>query len=464
MDITKVYAIAAGGALATLVLIRFLPYLIRLTCRITPLISKHLTYPYFLDRHQLFGPWTRAGVLIHLLYVLVNVFCLCFPVSSTSAAGRRAGTLSLVNMAFLFAGAHLSFVADLLGVSLRTCRRIHCAAGWVASALLIFHVLVVVFNRADFPIHESNNLFAIIVCRPPGYARCRSQANSRQGAVSLGTLLLTFLPLFQRLAYEIFLRIHQALAGLCIYAVWRHLPSDALFPRLYVYIMAGVFLLTFILQSAVFFYRNGAFGSGGCPRALITHDNNAIKICVVLSRPMKVDAGQYINLWIPNVSFWSWVQSHPFVITSWSRGKQNTLDLFVEPRRGLSADLLRHARADSQGTSSFLALFSGPHGITESVANYESVVTVASGFGIAAVIPYLKQLIFGYNTCTSRTRRVHLVWQLRTLSKTESTILTARCSLYQVSELPHSHCSTICYMMISWTTVMSVDLRWTSYQ
>ncbi|OAL42592.1 hypothetical protein IQ07DRAFT_525845 [Pyrenochaeta sp. DS3sAY3a] len=62
-----------------------------------------------------------------------------------------------------------------------------------------------------------------------------------------------------------------------------------------------------------------------------------------------------------------------------------------------------------------LALFTGPYGTSASVNRYETVVMVASGFGIAGQLPYLKKLIYGYNTCTTRTRRVHLVWQLETI-------------------------------------------------
>ena len=111
MDITNVYAIAAGGVFASLILIRLLSYLIQLKSIVSVLIFRHLTYPYLLDRHRLFGPWTRSDVLIHLLYVTMNVFCLCFPGLLASDTGRRAGTLSLVNMVFIFAGVHLSFLA-----------------------------------------------------------------------------------------------------------------------------------------------------------------------------------------------------------------------------------------------------------------------------------------------------------------------------------------------------------------
>jgi NAD(P)H-flavin reductase len=140
-----------------------------------------------------------------------------------------------------------------------------------------------------------------------------------------------------------------------------------------------------------------------------------IRICLYLPRPISVRAGQYINLWLPSVSLWSWAQTHPFIVTSWSLGKYGMLEMLVEPRQGLTKTLARRAKLMGRDGFSCLALYSGPHGLTESVDNYESVLLVASGAGIAAVIPYVKYLIHGYNTCTSHVRRVHLVWQVVSL-------------------------------------------------
>ncbi|OJD23047.1 hypothetical protein ACJ73_05605 [Blastomyces percursus] len=408
MNVTEIYAIAAGGTLAFLIMVRFLSHLIRLKSIVSVLIAKHLTYPYLLDRHQLFGPWTRLDFLCHLLYYAINVFCLCFPSLSASDAGRRAGTLSLINMIFLFAGMHLSFVADLLGVSLRRCRGSHRAAGWMVTVLSVTHA-VLMSGRTPFPLRDGGNLFALI------------------GIVSLGLLSLLFMPFFRQLTYEIFLRLHQMTACLCVYAIWRHLPSHGVVPRLYLYISLGTSLVTLFLQYVLFLYRNGVFTSRGCPRALVTYlargddsdsdDRRAkpIKIRVALSRPLKIRPGQYINLWMRSVSWWSWVQSHPFTVMSWSPVEQSTLDLFIQPRHGLTLDLLRHVEVDHGISLSFPALVSGPHGTSESAGQYETVLVVASDFGVAPVIPYLKQLIHSYNISTSRTRRVHFVWQLRTL-------------------------------------------------
>jgi hypothetical protein len=42
---------------------------------------------------------------------------------------------------------------------------------------------------------------------------------------------------------------------------------------------------------------------------------------------------------------------------------------------------------------------------------------IASDFGIAAQLPYLDELVYGYNACKTRNRRVHLVWLLEKYSE-----------------------------------------------
>ncbi|KAF7586960.1 hypothetical protein BBP40_007974 [Aspergillus hancockii] len=111
----------------------------------------------------------------------------------------------------------------------------------------------------------------------------------------------------------------------------------------------------------------------------------------------------------------SWAQTHPFTVTLWSREKQDTLDLLVQPRRSLSAKFLQHIRPIAEGSISLLALFTGPHGVSVRVSGYESALVVASEIGIAAVIPHVKQMIYGYNTCTSHIRRLHLVWKVESI-------------------------------------------------
>jgi NAD(P)H-flavin reductase len=191
-----------------------------------------------------------------------------------------------------------------------------------------------------------------------------------------------------------------------------------------------------IYQVGKFLYQNNFLSSRPKPRATITcrpiqppiagnkegsgkglenDTGRIIKIRVTLGRPLGIGAGQCIHLWMPSVSLGSWMQSHPFVVTSWSPEKQTTLELFVQVHRGFTATL--HQRASATGSASFCAFVIGPFGISHSLSQYETVVAVASNAGIAGVVPYLKQLLYSYNTLTGQIRRLHLVWEVDTLGK-----------------------------------------------
>ncbi|GAA87893.1 cell surface metalloreductase [Aspergillus luchuensis IFO 4308] len=402
MNALAIYAIAAGGILAGLFLARTLSILMNWTTLLSVLTSRHLTLPFIVHRHRLWGPWSRVGVLLHVSYAAINVFLVLYKIKSLAGAGRRAGELALVNLIFPLSATHLSNLADLLGITWRTCRRIHRAAGWMAVALLSFHIIAAVQDRQfSFPLDQPQNLFTTI------------------GATSLGVLALFSIPWFRQWSYEIFLRGHQILTGFFIYGTWRHLPTKSGPPKLYFWIAMGMLGLTSCSQLISLLYRNGLFAGHGAPRALVSFtfrkskENGltvtAARIRVLLPRPVHVEAGQYINLWIPSVGLWSWTQTHPFTVTSWSRGRQETMELLVQPRSGLSADLVSHASVAAESSVSFLALFTGPHGTSEDVSQYESALFIASGFGIAAAIPYLKKMIYGYNTCTLQIRRLHLI-------------------------------------------------------
>jgi len=95
--------------------------------------------------------------------------------------------------------------------------------------------------------------------------------------------------------YEIFLRTHQALIALSACSTWRHLPFKSLFPRMYIYISAALFLSTSVVQCASVLWRSGTFRHDRA-RALISHAYDTVKISINLSRSLKIKAEQYINL------------------------------------------------------------------------------------------------------------------------------------------------------------------------
>ena len=104
------------------------------------------------------------------------------------------------------------------------------------------------------------------------------------------------------------------------------------------------------------------------------------------------------------------------MIASWvedesCKSKLTTVQLLVEPRDGFTHRLFRYVSRSSYETK-YRVLYSGPHGVPTSMKEYGSVLMIATGFGIVAILPYLKELVDGYKRCEVVTRRVHLVWQL----------------------------------------------------
>lgn len=165
-------------------------------------------------------------------------------------------------------------------------------------------------------------------------------------------------------------------------------------------------------------YRNSVF-RGRLPRAVVTKAGDGFKISLTVHGKLKINLGQYINLWIPSISFWSFLQSHPFIVVSCEKGEQTNLNLLVDPQKEFTSKLQRLARYECESNwSDFrIALFTGSHGASAPLGKYERVLMIASGFEIVAQLPYLRQLIRGYNDFTTRTRRIRLVWQLENIGK-----------------------------------------------
>jgi hypothetical protein len=80
-----------------------------------------------------------------------------------------------------------------------------------------------------------------------------------------------------------------------------------------IYIAAGLFVFMFVLQGGSVIVRDGVFGHH-LSRGTITHDSGAVKVQLRLGKPLKIDAGRYVNRWIPSISFWPFLQTHPFPI------------------------------------------------------------------------------------------------------------------------------------------------------
>ncbi|KAF2113725.1 hypothetical protein BDV96DRAFT_601202 [Lophiotrema nucula] len=355
------YAVAYGGFFMLLVCLAYRSQIARFSNSVRVLVTQHLVYPPIVHRHQHIGPWSRANVLLQLIYAGISCLCLTYKAKDIPSVGLRAARISLINLIPAFANPHLGSAADICGVPLKTFRKIHKSAGYMSSIFLAIHCLVIVAGRIPFPARTQENMWAIIATS------------------MLGTICLLSHRIARRASYEIFIRVHQALAVVSAYSIWRHLKLASFWPKLYVSIFASLFVLSLVIQLLVFIWKNRPEGDM-YPYTTVKAVNNTVKLSLKLPRPVKAE------------------------------GEQTVLDLIIEPRDGFTRTLLEYS--NSHPDKPCLAFYSGPHRQSAPVQDFETVIMVASGFGIIAHLPYLKWLIYRHNAHKGRTRRAHLVWKM----------------------------------------------------
>lgn len=121
-------------------------------------------------------------------------------------------------------------------------------------------------------------------------------------------------------------------------------------------------------------------------------EKGGVLITVELLRSLNIEPEQHIYLYIPSISFGSFLQAHPFHVISYD-GDKKTMQLIVEPRRGLTAKFERADESEKR-----LVAFSGPYGPTMDVTRISKLLMIPDGYGIAAMLPYLHELISGHTT------------------------------------------------------------------
>lgn len=161
---SQLYAIAAGGIFVIVILTRLVSRLIQvLKEHALVFFLKHIQYPFCLHRHRFLGPWSRASFIFQQIYWSLNILCLSYKVSDLSEAGMRAGTLSLINLIPLYSGLHLSFLADMLGLSVRTYTKLHGSIGVTSGALAAFHIGVALAGSKHASFNSESRLYGLIV-------------------------------------------------------------------------------------------------------------------------------------------------------------------------------------------------------------------------------------------------------------------------------------------------------------
>ncbi|RAH80885.1 hypothetical protein BO86DRAFT_315251 [Aspergillus japonicus CBS 114.51] len=338
-------------------------------------------------------------LLLMGIYIVGTGVCNVANIASISEAGSRAARLSLLNLIPTFISLGQGFGARYLGVSRSTYRTFHTVCGFMALVQGAIHVSIVARTRT---ISASNDVqfYGILV-----------------GSMMLG---LSFLPLVKKRVYEVFLRTHQGCALVLLYALWRHVQMLQV-TETWICLLACTCLApcSLLIQLARIIYRNFVKGKRRAKLIRIGHGEDVACIRVSLPRPWQVRAGEHVWLNVPGLGLFYLFQFHPFTVTWWDEddtGEICSISLLVQSQAGFTKKLLQSTMAGEI----YMAHIDGPYGpatvgpcgLSERMGDYGHIFMVATGIGIAAQLPYIKELLEQRRNSRIRTQRIALVWQL----------------------------------------------------
>lgn len=416
-----------------------------------PRLKKYLLYaPLYRKRHNREIQLSKAinvGTLpsrLHtvllLLYLLSNVvYCCLLDFKKNNKAALvaevrgRTGHLSVVNMVplIVLAGRNNPLI-PLLRVSFDTYNLFHRWIGRIVVLEAVAHTCAWGVNM-----HAAK-----------GFAGINESLNGspfiQWGAVatvSMVVILLQSPSSIRHAFYEVFLHLHQLCAFLAILGVFVHSLKARLPQQRYINWMISVWIMERIVRCVRIVYRN--ISMRGCTKVTVeAMPGEACRVTFELKRPWRYTPGCHVYAYLPSVSLW---MSHPFSI-AWCEERPvpylsledeklpssnrdldlpsatrtaTSISLVMCKRTGMTAKLYDKARASPTGIITMTGAVEGPYGGLESLHSYGTVVLFAGGVGITHQISHVKDLLNGHQAGTVATRKVILVWSVRTTETLE---------------------------------------------
>lgn len=236
-------------------------------------------------------------------------------------------------------------------------------------------------------------------------------------------LSLLILPAIKRRFYEIFLSTHLACAAVALYALWKHTAAS----RGHLWVCVSTLTVTSSFHALRLLFRNFVLGKKSVRMVAKQYGEDIMFVTLQLPRPWTVRAGERVNLGVPSLGLFYLLQAHPFSITWWEdnvEGEAESISLMFRARNGFTRKLLQHVEPDRE----YWAWIDGPFGPSsvhncgpaKEVGDYGYILMITSGIGIAAQLPYIKELLQNRRKAEVRTRKISLVWELDRSSDWES--------------------------------------------
>lgn len=329
------------------------------------------------------------------------------------ALGIRAAWLAVaqVPLLILLAGKN-NLIGLVTGVSYERLNVLH---RWVSRVLLLLATLHLGYQNYGWSLYGLVRMeWSTDSCPPTGIAAY---------AILLWLNLSTLAP-FRNFSYEFFVIQHLVTFFGFIIAIMMHLPSTALYSRVYIYIPIALYIVDRLIRTLRFAYNNIRPG-----RATLTaFEGGVTKIRVPVEHVKNWKPGAHVFLKIPQLGL---VQSHPATIASVPSSHNNDLVFILKGHKGftkrllISADsptatLLPKTQQDAIAPpQTHVALIDGPYGASHAdFAAFDTVLLIAGSTGVTFILPQLLDIAHRASFQRLPVRRLEFVWVVKNSSWT----------------------------------------------
>ncbi|TVY42219.1 Ferric/cupric reductase transmembrane component [Lachnellula subtilissima] len=362
------------------------------------------------------------GVIVLLLAYLAFVLALEYTNQDTpgeqhrEAIAIRAGwlTVSQLPLLILLAGKN-NIIGLFTGV---TYERLNVFHRWVARIMLLTATLHFGYQQA---LWASLNLATLEwdtdTCPPTGI----------QAYAFLIWMNISTLAPIRHWWYELFVIQHILTFFGFIISLMLHLPSTALYSRVYAWIPIGLYILDRLIRTLRYIYNNIRPGRA----TLIEVKGGATKIVVSTRQIKHWTPGSFVLLSIPRFGIG---QSHPATIASTPSSHSGELVFILQARNGFTSRIHAAATEQSSASKKHLALIDGPYGGKHlDFASFSTVILIAGASGVTFTLPLLLDIASRVQKQTLPVRNVHFIWAI----KEESSVRFLTSELQQAADMLH---------------------------
>jgi ferric-chelate reductase len=388
-------------------------------------IYREASYAQFTPKVSRFLKVPPIGTITLLVGYLAWVILLEFMNNNVAGAQHytslavRAAWLAIaqVPLLILLAGKN-NLIGFVSGVSYERLNVIH---RWVARVLLFLVTLHVIFLHLAWNAYGLKDLeYATDSCIPTGYAVY---------VILLWMNLSTLAPI-RNFSYEFFVVQHIITFFGFIVAIMFHLPSTALYSRVYIYIPIALFLVGRGIRTARFAWNNARPSRA----TMIALDGGVTRITVRSKAITKWSPGAHVFLSIPKFGRG---QSHPATIASNPSSHSGNLVFILKGHKGFTSRLLKSvtnsttsllptkeesAPRQTSAPSTYVALIDGPYGGSHSdFCSFDTVFLISGSTGITFTLPILLDIAARAQKARLPVKRVTFLWIVKNTSWTSWT-------------------------------------------